>query len=108
MADDRGQLGLHVVMVKQRAAGAGSERNEDVDVALRAEVVAQDRAEQRKFGDPPAPAEPLNGRAIDGQVGSHLFTILVLRTTSGKGKPVAPADLRGSAALQSATRSSHF
>ena len=50
---------------------AGLKLHEHVDVAVRAEIVSQDRAEQRESGDVVSPAKDRDGIAIDGEVGAH-------------------------------------
>ena len=56
-AQQFGQFQLHLDMIEQAPLRLWLERNEDVDVTFRPEIVAQYRAEQRQFGYSLTPTE---------------------------------------------------
>jgi len=58
--EQRAEFLLHLDQIEQRPASVRGEGNEEVDVALRPEIVAQDRTEERQLGDPPTAAERLD------------------------------------------------
>src|SRR5947209_6864109 len=72
---DRTQLFGHRGVLKQAPFGFGSERHEHVHIALGAEVVAQDRAEERELSDLPAAAKRFDRLSVYGNVRTHRLAI---------------------------------
>lgn len=69
--DYLGQLQLHAGQRHESGQMARLELDEEIDVAVRAEIIARDRAEQRQLADVIATAEIGNCLVIDRNLDGH-------------------------------------
>jgi hypothetical protein len=78
------ELGLHVHFFEEAAFGVGVVGDEEVDVAVGVEVVAEDGAEEGEFGDVPALAKCGEG------FGGHIEALVELGVELESGHDGAP------------------
>ena len=68
---------LHLGQVQQAGGGSGVELDQEIDVTVRTEVVAQGRAEQCEASDAVAASEHDEEGLVEGQTRSQLHVVIM-------------------------------